>query len=248
MCTDDRQTNHDPIMKTKTSAALGLEKRRKKRMGPPLGPRAENAAETKARILDVAVDHFSRFGFSGARTEAISQAASVGNRMIYHYFDGKEGLYIAALDHVLGELRTEELKIDLKDHPPLEGLLQMFDFTHGHFAGHPELIRMLSAENLMDAKFLRKSLKTADNASPVIQQIGVLIDRGEKDGSIRRGLNALHLYVMMVGLSYFHISNAPTLGVIWKTDLLNQDWREVHYRCAREMLQTYLVPPAAETA
>ena len=229
-------------MNKKSTRQTEAPKKRKKRLGPPLGPRAENAAETKARILAVAVDHFSRLGFSGARTEAISKDADIGNRMIYHYFGGKEGLYVAALDHVLSELRSEELKLDLSGHPPLDGLLQMFDFTYGHFAGHPELIRMLSAENLMDAKFLRTSAQTPSTASPVIQQIHALIERGEAEGVIRAGIDPLHLYVVMVGLSYFHVSNAPTLGVIWQTDLSDQVWQDAHYRMARDMLSTFLQP------
>lgn len=229
-------------MDKKNTRQTAAPRKRKKRLGPPLGPRAENAAETKARILAVAVDHFSRFGFSGARTEAISKDADIGNRMIYHYFGGKEGLYVAALDHVLSELRSEELKLDLSEHAPLDGLLQMFDFTYGHFSGHPELIRMLSAENLMEADFLRTSSQTPSTASPVIQQIRTLIKRGEEEGAIRAGLDPLHLYVVMVGLSYFHISNAPTLGVIWQTNLSDKKWQDTHYRMAREMLGKFLEP------
>ena len=56
--------------------------RQPKRLGAPTGARAENAAETKARLLAIAIDHFSRLGFAGARTEAIARDANVGNRML----------------------------------------------------------------------------------------------------------------------------------------------------------------------
>lgn len=217
---------------------------RNKKIGPPAGPKAENAAETRSRILAVAVEHFAASGLAGARTDAISKDADVGNRMIYHYFGDKEGLYVAALDHVLSALRAEELKIDLSGHAPLEGLMQMFDFTFGHFESHPSLVRLLSAENLMSAAYLRRSEITPAVASPVVAQIADLLQRGEADGSVRPGLDALHLYVMMVALSYFHISNAHTLGVIWNTSLLSEEWRARHHALARDMLRTYLVAPA----
>jgi AcrR family transcriptional regulator len=213
-----------------------------KRLGPPTGRRAENAADTKARLLTVAVDHFSRQGFAGARTDAIAKDANVGNRMIYHYFGDKEGLYIASLDRVLGALREEELTVDVKEMQPLEGLLQLFDFTYRHFSQHPELIRLLSAENLLEAKYLKRSVETHSRASPVIQGIAYLIERGEASGSIRKGIDPLHFYVVIVGLSYFHISNAHTLGVIWKTDLTTDDWKKEHYEIATEMLRRFLAP------
>ena len=215
---------------------------RKKKIGPPTGPRAKNTAETRERILLSAVDHFAQGGFAGARTEAISRDADVGNRMIYHYFGDKEGLYVAALDHVLGGLRAEELKIDLSVAPPLDGLLTMFDFTSGHFERHPKLVRLLSAENLMGAEFLKKSADTPQVASPVVDQIRDLLRRGEADGSVRTGLDALHVYVLMVSLSYFHLSNAPTMSVIWNEDLTTDSWRAEHRRLAREMLRTFLLP------
>ncbi|WP_121066152.1 TetR/AcrR family transcriptional regulator [Chachezhania antarctica] len=215
---------------------------RKKKIGPPTGPRAKNTAETKERILQSAIAHFARGGLNGARTDAISRDADVGNRMIYHYFGDKEGLYIAALDHVLGGLRSEELKLDLSVTPPLDGLLTMFDFTSGHFERHPELVRLLSAENLMGASYLKRSEATPLVASPVVGQIRGLLARGEEDGSVRPGLDALHVYVLMVALSYFHLSNAPSLSAIWNQDLTDDTWRAEHRRLARQMLGSFLRP------
>lgn len=217
---------------------------RKKKIGPPTGPRAKNTAETRDRILQSAIGHFAKGGFNGARTEAIARDADVGNRMIYHYFGDKEGLYVAALDHVLTGLRLEELKLDLSVTPPLEGLLTMFDFTSGHFERHPELVRLLSAENLLGATYLQRSEATPQVASPVVGQISDLLRRGEAEQSVRPGLDPLHVYVMMVALSYFHLSNAPTLSAIWNRDLTDSAWRAEHRRLSREMLRTFLRPEA----
>ncbi|MWB77160.1 TetR family transcriptional regulator [Pseudooceanicola sp. 216_PA32_1] len=230
------------------SAILGTAAVGKKKIGPPTGPRAKNTAETRERILLSAIEHFAQGGFNGAKTEAISRDADVGNRMIYHYFGDKEGLYVAALDHVLGGLRMEELKLDLSVTPPLDGLLTMFDFTSGHFERHPELVRLLSAENLMGAAYLRKSEATPMVASPVVGQIRDLLRRGEAEGSVRAGLDPLHVYVMMVALSYFHLSNAPTLSAIWNQDLTDSAWRAEHRRLSRDMLRTFLAPTAAQAA
>jgi AcrR family transcriptional regulator len=209
-------------------------------MGAPSGPRAANVAETREKILRAAIGQFSRHGFAGARVDSICVEAGINPRMIYHYFSDKAGLYLAVLEQVLGELRIEELKLEVDSSEPLEGLLTMFEFTFRHFAGHPELIRLLSAENLMEAEILKSSESTPTVASPVIGHITVLLQKGAADGSVKKGIDPLHLYVMMVALSYFHKSNAYTLGIIFKTDLTTETWQEQHFVMMREVLRSYL--------
>ena len=48
---------------------------------------------TKARILAAAVREFSAKGISGARVDAIAARAKVNKRMLYYYFESKEGLF-----------------------------------------------------------------------------------------------------------------------------------------------------------
>lgn len=214
-----------------------------KRMGAPSGPRAANVAETREKILRAAVAQFARHGFSGARIDTICVDAGINPRMIYHYFSDKAGLYLAVLEQVLGDLRVEELKLEVDTSEPLEGLLTMFEFTFGHFARRPELIRLLSAENLMEAEFLKSSEQTPVVASPVIGHITALLRKGAADGTVRTDIDPLHLYVMMVALSYFHKSNAFTLGIIFETDLTTEVWQKQHFVMMREVMAAYLRRP-----
>jgi AcrR family transcriptional regulator len=195
---------------------------------------------TRERILRTAIAEFSEKGYSGARVLTICRKSRANPRMIYHYFGGKDRLYVAVLEHVLGELRAEELKLDVEHVGPVEGMLQLFDFTYDHFGKHPELIHILSGENLLRARFLKKSARTPVVASPLIAMISELLKRGEKAGVFRRGIDPLQLYVSMVGFAYFHRSNAHTLSVIFKSDILKADWQAEHKRYAREMVLGFL--------
>ncbi len=207
-------------------------------------PRRRNPAETRKRILMAAVNEFSAHGFSGGRIDRIATAARANTRMIYHYFGDKAGLYVAVLEHVLGELRREELNIDVAAVPPYEGLLQLFDFTYDHFERHPKLVKLLSGENLIDAAYLKRSQATPVISSPVLDLIANLLRRGAANGTVAAGIDPLQLYVLFVGLSYFHLSNGPTLSVIFSQDLKRPSWRRTHRRMAREMLAAYLLPDA----
>lgn len=195
---------------------------------------------TRQRILSAAVKEFAAEGYSGARVDAICKRARANPRMIYHYFGDKDGLYVTVLEHVLSELRREELKLEVDHVAPLTGMMQLFNFIHAHFGAHPELIPLLSGENLLRARFLRRSVKAPIVASPLLELIARLLERGVKEGDFRSGIDPLQLYVTMVALSYFHRSNAHTLSVLFRTDLLDPAWQAEQKRNADQMLIRYL--------
>lgn len=62
---------------------------------------------TDSRLLDVAVDHFGRLGLEGASTRAIARDADTLMSSITYHFGGKEGLYLAAADHIARHMGTQ---------------------------------------------------------------------------------------------------------------------------------------------
>jgi AcrR family transcriptional regulator len=201
-----------------------------------------DADRTRENILRAAIDEFATYGFSGARVERIRRRARANTRMIYHYFGDKSRLYVAVLEHVIGDLRQEELRLEVNQVDPVEGLLELFEFIDRHFATHPELITLLSGENLLRGRFMRSTAKPPIISSPLMPLIEELLRRGERQGLIRAGVDPLHLYVAMVALCYFHRSNAHTLSFLFRTDLLANAWQTRHKKVAGELLTSYLRP------
>ncbi|MDT0509756.1 TetR family transcriptional regulator [Novosphingobium sp. MMS21-SN21R] len=60
-------------------------------------PRGE---ETRARILDMAIELFGNLGFDSVSTRQIAAAAAVPQASLRYYFVNKQGLYIASLERV----------------------------------------------------------------------------------------------------------------------------------------------------
>jgi AcrR family transcriptional regulator len=174
--------------------------------------------------------------------EGIASRAKVNIRMIYHYFGGKEALYVEVLEHVLARLREAELAVtlDVRSVDPASGILQLYDFTEGHFAAHPELLCLLSWENLNRARFLKRSKVIQAMSSPVLDKLRTLIRRGETAGTLRRGIDPLHLYVTLVSLAYFHKSNAYTISRMFDTDMLAPSWQAAHKSQAHELVRAFL--------
>ena len=230
---------------------LGIESAAAK--APPRAKRLRAAASGKAsettreRLMRAARAEFAQHGFAGARVERILSKAAVNPRMLYHHFTGKSGLYVAVLEAALGELRQQELKLNVEEADPLEGLLQLFDFLNDHFEANPGLVRLLSNENLLKARFMRRSATIREMSSPTLSLIEHLLKRGAKSGQLPPSVDALRLYVLMVALTQFHLSNVHTLSVIFDQDLSDARWRAARKADAYLMLRRFLLTPEGET-
>jgi AcrR family transcriptional regulator len=203
-------------------------------------PVKRDPERTRARILKAAVAEFSTRGFSGARTARIAKKARVNVRMLYHYFGGKDDLYVAVLESAYERLRAQELQLDLNSIEPLQGLLRLFDFIDAHLAGHVELRALFAFENLNQARHLRRSARIPTMSSPVIGLIDDLLARGVAGGQFRTGIDPLRLYVSLVSLSYYSKSHAHTLSRIFSTDLADPAWQAAQGEDIRRMLTLFV--------
>jgi TetR/AcrR family transcriptional regulator, regulator of cefoperazone and chloramphenicol sensitivity len=59
-----------------------------------------------ATLLDTAIDQFGRLGFEGASTREIARASGTAMSSITYHFGGKQGLYLAAAEHIAASIRT----------------------------------------------------------------------------------------------------------------------------------------------
>jgi TetR/AcrR family transcriptional regulator, regulator of cefoperazone and chloramphenicol sensitivity len=62
---------------------------------------------THARLLDVAIDHFGRFGIDGASTRAIARDADTPMSSITYHFGGKKGLYLATAERIVDRMEEQ---------------------------------------------------------------------------------------------------------------------------------------------
>ena len=185
---------------------------------PPSSSRRD-PNRTRETILKSAQDEFAARGLSGARVDRIARQAGVNKRMIYHYFGNKDGLYLAALERVYEGLRGTERTLDLAGLEPQAAIRRLVEFNFDYSLRHPELISLISNENLHRARHLRRSRKIRDLHSPLVVLIGDILRRGVAAGVFRRGLDPVELYVTMAAVSFFYLSNSWTLSAIFGRDL-----------------------------
>jgi AcrR family transcriptional regulator len=196
------------------------------RTGKPEGERNGTSRDpegTKTAILAAATREFADKGFGGARIDAIAAQAKINKRMLYHYFGGKEDLYLAVLEETYGGIRRAEAKLDLAHREPEDGMRELVRFTFHYFLDHPEFLSLLGTENLMKAKFLKRSERVLAINSPLIDELRDVLERGAKKGVFRRDADPLDVYLTMAALGFFYLSNRWTLTTVFRRDLLAKD-------------------------
>ena len=203
---------------------------------------SRDPGRTQAAILAAATAEFTAKGLGGARVDEIARRAGVNKRMIYHYFGGKEGLYLAALEATYTAIRTAEIGLKLADKDPVEGMRELVLFTWHYFFEHPEFLSMLGTENLHRAAYLKKSKKIRDLHSPLIGMIADLLERGAKQNVFKSGVDPVDLYISIAGLGWFYMSNRFTLSTIFGRDLTARDKLEARGRHIVDVVLAYLRP------
>lgn len=61
-----------------------------------------------ATLLETAIDQFGRLGFEGASTRDIARASGTAMSSITYHFGGKQGLYLAAAEHIAASIRAQQ--------------------------------------------------------------------------------------------------------------------------------------------
>lgn len=186
-------------------------KSRRRRINDPEG--------TKRNIIEVATEEFAGKGFSGARVDDIAGRTKTSKRMIYYYFGGKEGLYIAVLEEAYRKIRSVEATLDLEHQSPEEALRTLVAFTFDYQNAHPEFVRLVMNENILNGAYVSRSKVIHRLNNAVISALGDLLARGQQEGTFRRDVDPIDLHMSISALCIFNIANRATFSTIFKRDM-----------------------------
>jgi len=179
----------------------------------------EEEEGTRDKILNVALQEFSRRGLSGARIDAIAAESGINKGMIYYYFGSKEDLYVAALEESYRRFRQIESDFHLESLPPVEALRALVGASFDFHAAHPEFIRMVMSENINHGEYIRKIPELRAINRSAITVLDSLCRRGIADGVFRADVDPVDLHMTISALSFYNVSNRHTFSFIFDRDL-----------------------------
>ena len=193
-------------------------------------PRTREAEATKARILDAAKREFAKNGLGGARVDVIAEKARANKRMIYHYFESKEGLFQTILENAYVDIRIAEQKMNLDHLAPKEALERLVRFTWDYYLKNPEFITLVNSENLHRAKHLKKSEVVKVYSRKFVSMVATILDRGVSAGVFRPGVDPVQLNITIAAIGYYYLTNRFTGSIVFERDLMAKDALEERLR------------------
>jgi TetR/AcrR family transcriptional regulator len=213
-----------------------------KRQANDTKPQRRNPTATRKKLLTAARREFAKNGLAGARVDEIADRAGVNKQLVYHYFGDKDALYLAVLEWVYEEIRTQERKLNLEGLPPEQAIKKLIESSFDHLALHPDFIVLLNDENRNGARHVRASSRIEHMHSPLVSLVSKILKQGVQAGTFRKGINPVHLYISIAGLSYFFFSNTPTLSAIFGKDLSSPTARRTRRKHVVDLVLQALRP------
>lgn len=227
-----RHQAKEPAARSRAGAAAASRKR----------TRTNDPDRTKADILEVATREFSEKGLAGARIDEIAERTRTSKRMIYYYFESKEGLYRAVLEDCYRRIRNIEATLDLEAKPPLEALAHLVRFTFDYQLANVDFIRLVMVENINHGEHIAQLPKTTQESMAAIGTLRAIVERGVKDGVFRKDVDPIDLHMSISALCLFNVANRHTFSTIFKVDMTSPAATAARRKSVTETILRFVAP------
>jgi TetR/AcrR family transcriptional regulator len=197
----------------------------------------DRADQSRARILDAAIQEFSENGLAGARTEQIAEAAGVNKALIYYYFQGKEALYVAALESVAQRIVVTSLRALVLDCSAGERFLY---FALHHF---DRIYSESVFQKLMQQEMIRLTKGEPNVISPLVETLfkplaektNAVVEEGMRLGELV-SVDSTQVMFAALGANVFYFLSAPMMRMISDRDPFTRTSLELRRKAAIEYL------------
>lgn len=136
--------------------------------------------DSRSALLSAAAAEFAKNGPRGTRIQDVVKAAGVNERMIYHHFGSKDGLYRAVMEDQRMRLGSAWLPVAEKAAAlePYEGMRAALGALFDVLVRQPQIAALFVHESLGDQPLAVPAGGTLGNLGP----IGEMYERGQADG------------------------------------------------------------------
>lgn len=171
-------------------------------------------SESKAMLLAAAAEQFAKYGPKGTRVQDIVQAAGINERMIYHHFGSKAGLYAAVM-------RDQRMRLGEAWWPSLEKAATLDPYPGMRLAlgsffdallARPQIAALFMHEGLGDAP-----LALPEGVTGLPGPVRSLYERGQAEGVFAAEVPLEFAYATAVSCMVAMTIFAPRVAEIVET-------------------------------
>ncbi|MDT8070519.1 MAG: TetR/AcrR family transcriptional regulator [Terriglobia bacterium] len=184
----------------------------------------KNSEHSRRAILEAAAAEFSSQGIAGARIDTIAAAARVNKALLYYYFQDKETLYGAALQHTFGGLLEELVRILDTDRPVGYKILA-YALTHFNYvAAHQHYRRMVQHEMMRAGTGQSRHFENLVETffRPLLRRLSEVLESGISTGEFRR-MDPLQFVQSMIATVVFYFTSVPVVRAVGGFDPLSRE-------------------------
>ncbi|HZD68937.1 MAG TPA: TetR/AcrR family transcriptional regulator [Actinomycetes bacterium] len=165
--------------------------------------------DSRSILLAAAAEEFAKHGLHGTRIQAIVSRAGINERMIYHHFGSKQGLYTAVLhDQRVGVGAAWRPILDkAAAQDPYTGMRMALTSLFDILLARPLLLALLLHEALAQSRTL--ALPTAELLPASLRE---LYEAGQREGVFRRDCPFEVAYATAIGALFALTVFAPPLA------------------------------------
>ena len=187
----------------------------------------QRSEDTRERILAAAIREFAAGGFDGVSTRMVAEAAGVRHALVTYHFQGKDGLWRAALDRtVLSFVERQRIRCDglrgVDDAVKLRLLLE--DFVR-YSAENTDLHRLMTHTASGTSPHLEEMV--TDYLRDYFGMIAGLIGSAQRSGAFVQG-DPNHLHYIFIGATTRIFMQSPEVEKIIGCSPLSEGFVEKH--------------------
>lgn len=154
--------------------------------------------DSRAVLLEAAAGEFAKYGPRGTRIQDIVKAAGINERMIYHHFGSKDGLYRAVM-------QQQRIQLGATWQPILDNAAALDDPVAGMRLALTGFLRTLQSRPQVAALFIHEGLSGQPLAMPeearLPDAVRSIYERGQAAGAFPASVSFEVAYMMaMVSL------------------------------------------------
>lgn len=175
-----------------------------------------DSEKSKTKILKTATQLFAKQGFSATSTSQLAKMAGCNERMLYHYFGDKNGVYRAVFVAQWAQIKSyvdlalRRRMVNAKASSEISDLLRdLVEIFFDYMAKHPGLVRLFLWEGLEDGKITRSLWQEV--SGPVFAQSEFLIKQAQDAGKLKKEHDPAHFIVSLVGVVGYYFAFAHAL-------------------------------------
>lgn len=186
--------------------------------------REQRSEVSRARILSSATKIFAEKGLDGSRIDEIAEDAGINKRMIYHYYGGKEDLYVEVLRYNYHKIYAIGKNAFNLACDPKENVSRAVRAYFFFLAENESFVRLISWEALNRGRYAGKVLPQFFDL--VELEFGDIIKDGIERQYIRQDMDFRQVILSVQALCLAYFNRREIVQPLWQKDLRSEEMLE----------------------